>query len=157
MESYFLVLGSNTSYPLSRLAEAVERISSWGHVGPLSPAYLTEPVDYPYQPAFLNMAIMYRTDLTPVELIGIIKKVEKKMGRFFSESKGPRRIDIDVAAGSMEVNDTSITIPHPALTVRKFMLQPLCDIESEFIVPSLGKTFGELLKECPDNSFLRKL
>ena len=130
--------------------EAVERIRELGEVKAVSSVYDTEPVGYVDQPRFLNAAVLLKTSLEPVELMRSLLEIERRMGRERSGAvaKGPRVIDLDLLLyGQAVMNTTELTLPHPEMTERRFVLEPLAEIAPEMVHPVLGLTAGEMLSK----------
>jgi 2-amino-4-hydroxy-6-hydroxymethyldihydropteridine diphosphokinase len=108
--------------------------------------YKTRAVGYTDQPDFMNTAIQGKTDLEPMELLAFVKKIEKDAGRTWSFRFGPRQIDIDIIFYDDQVmNAKDLTIPHPALIGRDFVLKPLCDLDPSLKDPNTGRTVKDLL------------
>jgi 2-amino-4-hydroxy-6-hydroxymethyldihydropteridine diphosphokinase len=106
----------------------------------------------------LNQVLKVKTSLTPQELIDEILKIEKSLGRERQEKYGPRLIDIDILFFDNEViKSKSLTIPHPQLHNRRFVLVPLNEIAPRFIHPVLKKSIAQLLLECPDKLDVNKI
>jgi 2-amino-4-hydroxy-6-hydroxymethyldihydropteridine diphosphokinase len=142
----FLSLGSNLGDREALLNEALNRLETEGvHVVRRSSIHETEPQDYLDQPRFLNMAIEVETDLTPRELLAAIQKIETEMGRQRTIPKGPRTIDIDILFyANQTISPPGLEIPHPRLTERLFVLDPLSEIAPDLRHPVTGKTVREL-------------
>ena len=151
---YFLGLGSNLGDTRRNLARARERLERAGvEVLRTSSVYRTEPVDVPGQPWFRNQVIKVRTELGPQELLGLAKSIELRMKRVTTVPKGPRTIDIDILlAGDTVIATPGLTIPHPRLAMRNFVLVPLREIAPGTVHPVLRKTVRELARTCPDRS-----
>jgi 2-amino-4-hydroxy-6-hydroxymethyldihydropteridine diphosphokinase len=146
LNTAFLSLGSNLGDRAALLNEALDRLETAGiRVVRRSSIHETEPQDYLDQPRFLNMAIEVETDLTPRELLAAIQKIETEMGRQRTIPKGPRTIDIDILFYANQVIATpALEIPHPRLTERNFVLDPLQEIAPDLRHPVTGKTVREL-------------
>jgi 2-amino-4-hydroxy-6-hydroxymethyldihydropteridine diphosphokinase len=147
-----IALGSNLESRFgdreANLWEAVERVRELGEVKAVSSAYETEPVGYVDQPSFLNAALLLETSLEPTELMRALLEVEQAMGRERAGAvvKGPRVIDLDLLLyGKVVMNTTELTLPHPAMMERRFVLEPLAEIAPELVHPVLGLTVGEML------------
>jgi 2-amino-4-hydroxy-6-hydroxymethyldihydropteridine diphosphokinase len=110
-------------------------------------------VGYEEQPAFLNAVLALETSLGPVSLLHALLGIERELGRDRSGSilKGPRTLDLDLLLmGDAVVNTGELTLPHPALAERRFVLAPLAAIAPGLRHPLIGKTMAELLAELPD-------
>jgi len=148
----YLSLGSNLGDRQANLRNATGRLLQLGDVLEVSSLYETEPVEFTEQPWFLNCAVAVRTELIPREFLAGILAIEKSMGRERIQPKGPRIIDIDILLyGAAHINTPSLTVPHPAMAERRFVLEPLADIAPEVKVPLLKKTVRELLEALPKN------
>jgi 2-amino-4-hydroxy-6-hydroxymethyldihydropteridine diphosphokinase len=145
-----LSLGSNMGDREDHLNRAITELSSLGTVKNISSFYETDPVEFVEQPVFLNCAVALQTDLSPMELIGQILNIEHSLGRQRIQKKGPRSIDIDILLfGDRVIESADLTIPHPAMALRRFVLLPLTEIAPDACHPVLNKTARELLEELP--------
>ena len=154
----YLSLGSNVGDRGGQLREARARLGTIGRVIAMSSFYETEPVEFTQQPWFLNCALALETSKTPQELIAAILHIEEEMGRRRVQNKGPRSIDIDILLfDGTVIESTDLTIPHPALQQRRFVLEPLAEIAPEVFHPVLKKTVRELLDGLPTGQAVRKL
>lgn len=143
----YLSLGSNLGNRLAHLRDAIARLQSAGRVTRVSSFYETEPVELKEQPWFVNCAVELRTALTPVMLLHKLLEIERSMGRERTLPKGPRNIDIDLLLYDDEtVNTAELTLPHPALHERHFVLAPLAEIAPDAVHPTLRKTAKQLLQ-----------
>ena len=146
----YLSLGSNLGDRQVNLRNAIGRLLELGDVLEVSSLYNTEPVEFIDQPWFLNCAVAVRTELIPREFLAGILSIEKAMGRQRIQPKGPRLIDIDILLfGAAHINTPQLTVPHPAMAERRFVLEPLAEIAPAVRVPLLKKTVRDLLDALP--------
>ncbi|MBL0882910.1 MAG: 2-amino-4-hydroxy-6-hydroxymethyldihydropteridine diphosphokinase [Chitinophagaceae bacterium] len=152
MNTAYLLTGGNMGNRLNNLRQAADFIQQkCGKIVAHSSIYETEAWGKTDQPAFLNQALQVETDLSPDALMQILLDIESLMGRVRTIKMGPRIIDLDI----LLINDliqtsTLVTIPHPALTLRKFALLPLAEIAPQLMHPVEKKSVLELLQICPD-------
>lgn len=147
MKLVYLSLGSNLGDRERMLGEALRLLQAPDlRVTRISPVYQTEPQDVKGQPWFLNLVAETETDLFPRQLLARIQKIEKQLGRKRGAPKGPRTIDIDILLfGSSVIDAPDLVVPHPLMTERRFVLQPLADLAAELRHPVLRRTVRELL------------
>jgi 2-amino-4-hydroxy-6-hydroxymethyldihydropteridine diphosphokinase len=144
----YLSLGSNMGDRQHNLNEAIELLSQRAKMFEVSSTYETEPVGNSNQPRFLNLAARIQTRLAPLELLTLTKGIEAKLGRTKDKPNAPRPIDIDILFyGDQIIKNRQLTIPHPRLTERAFVLVPLAEIAPKLIHPVSGKTTEKLLSE----------
>ncbi|MGB2602879.1 MAG: 2-amino-4-hydroxy-6-hydroxymethyldihydropteridine diphosphokinase [Candidatus Sulfotelmatobacter sp.] len=154
----YLSLGSNVGDREAQLRDAQARLGVLGRIVAVSSVYETEPVEFTEQPWFLNCAIALETSLAPQQLMSAILSAEQQMGRVRGQSKGPRSIDIDILLfGNEIIESPDLTIPHPAMYQRRFVLEPMAEIAPEVVHPILEKTIRELLDSLPPGQGVRKL
>lgn len=134
MTDVFLSLGSNVGDRLAHICKAEQLIRRLGPITGYSALYRTDPLLYSQQPDFLNCAVRIRTTLAPLELLSRTQAIEQEIGRAKSEiPKGPREIDIDISIyGDLEMSSQELTLPHPGVTERDFVLRTLLDIDPSF-------------------------
>lgn len=154
----YLSLGSNVGDRQVQLQDALAKLAAVGRVVATSSFYETEPVEFTQQPWFLNCAIALETNKTPEQLMAAILRIEEEMGRRRVQKKGPRSIDIDILLFDDTIVDSKeLTIPHPAMHQRRFVLEPLAEIAPELLHPVLKKTIGELLDSLPPGQVVKRL
>jgi 2-amino-4-hydroxy-6-hydroxymethyldihydropteridine diphosphokinase len=148
----YLSLGSNLGDRELNLRTAISRLSELGEVTKISSFYETEPVEFIEQPWFLNCAVELQTSLTPQELLLGLLALERQIGRERLQPKGPRLIDLDILLfNDLTLHEPGLTIPHPALHERRFVLEPLAEIAPDVNHPVLKKKMHELLAVLPAN------
>jgi 2-amino-4-hydroxy-6-hydroxymethyldihydropteridine diphosphokinase len=153
----YLSLGSNVGDREAHLRDAVVRLQAAGRVVTVSSFYETEPVEFTQQPWFMNCVAALETSQTPQQLMTSLLGIEQEMGRTRVRKKGPRTIDIDILLFDNEqIVSQELTIPHPAMQQRRFVLEPLAELAPEGVHPVLQKTIRELLAALPPGQAVRK-
>jgi len=145
VHTIFLSLGSNLGDRLNNLQDAIRSLPP--NVQPLSQSriYETDPWGYVDQPAFLNLVIKASTELSPKKLLAFIKKMEVVLGREKAFRYGPRLIDLDILFyDDLVLDSPDLTIPHPRLSERAFVLIPLAEVAPDLIHPVTKKTIRQL-------------
>lgn len=158
MSFAYIGLGSNLGKRLKNLEKSVKILESLDSLKVIkkSSVYLTEPVGYENQSWFLNMVIKVKTDLLPFELLDKLLETEKKMGREKGVKNGPRKIDLDLLFyDDRIINTKRLTLPHPRLHKRRFVLVPLSEISKNKIHPLKKKRISTLLKELKDEKKIK--
>ena len=147
MVAVYLGLGSNLGDREDNLRRAVSLLSRRASLIALSSVYETKPWGYASQPAFLNVACLLETSLSPQDLLELAQSVERDLGRVPSFRYGPRVIDVDILLYGDEVIETPLLqVPHPRLWQRGFALTPLAEIAPGLAHPILGASIAELLE-----------
>jgi 2-amino-4-hydroxy-6-hydroxymethyldihydropteridine diphosphokinase len=153
----YLSLGSNVGDRDHHLREAILRLETTGRIVSVSSFYETEPVEFTDQAWFLNCAVALETTETPKQLMAALLHIEQEMGRQRTGKKGPRPIDLDILLfADAVVESRELTIPHPALQRRRFVLEPLAEIAPQARHPVLKKTVRELYDALPAGQQVRK-
>jgi len=153
----YLSLGSNLGDREANLRNAIERLRGIGNPLAISSFYETEPLDVVSQPWFLNCAVKLDTEKMPRQLITAILSLEQEMGRQRKQQKAPRTIDIDILLfGSSIIDIPSLTIPHPRMHERRFVLEPLAEIAPDARHPVFKRTIRELREALPAGQTVKK-
>ncbi len=151
MFNVFIGIGSNLGNRTENCLLAIELLSNFTIIKSVSSFYETEPVGNEDQPKFINAVAKVNTLLSPLNLLNSLKEVENQLGRERNEKWGPRTIDLDILIYEDFVLDSQeITIPHKDLNKRRFVLEPLCEIEPWLEHPGLKKTMSNILKNLVD-------
>lgn len=148
----YLGLGTNQGNKKENLKRAIELLSlALGKYNSLSSFIETEPWGFESQNLFCNCVVEYTTALSPLELLDITESIEKELGRTTKSSNGiyhDRIIDIDILLYDKEIiHNDRLTIPHPLIQERDFVLNPLCEIAPQAIHPVFDKSIAEIKKE----------
>jgi 2-amino-4-hydroxy-6-hydroxymethyldihydropteridine diphosphokinase len=149
----FLALGTNLGKREANLENAIAALPPTVGVLQKSPVYETEPWGFEDQHNFLNQVIEATTDLSPIALLQYLKTLETQLGREPTFHYGPRLIDLDILFYNDLVLETPVlSLPHPRLQERAFVLVPLADIAPDYLHPALHKTIRELLENLEINN-----
>jgi GTP cyclohydrolase-4 len=141
----YLGLGANTGDRQANLERAVELLGERLRIEKVSSVYETEPVGYEDQTPFLNAVCRVQTDIGPLQLLSLVKGIEASMGRVPNFSNGPRPIDIDIILyGDMVMIDPELTIPHPRMAERAFVLVPLAEIAPDLVHSFSGESVKDM-------------
>jgi 2-amino-4-hydroxy-6-hydroxymethyldihydropteridine diphosphokinase len=153
MTDAWVGLGSNVGDRDAHLRAALDGLAALGRVGPISPLYETEPVGFLDQGPFLNAVAGVQTSLSPEEFLAGLQRLERAAGRERTQRDGPRTLDLDLLFwGESALALPGLDVPHPRLHLRRFVLQPLCEIAPELRHPVLHLTAREMLETTPDSS-----
>lgn len=152
MYTVYLLLGSNKGDRLKYLLLAKYFLrKNAGEILKTSAVFVTEPWGKSNQPRYLNQAISVKTAKTPFQLLKILQKIEKELGRVNKHNNAARTIDIDILFyENVVLRAKNLIIPHPRLHLRNFTLQPLLELNKSYTHPVLHKSIEELAKDCDD-------
>ena len=152
MRRVWIGLGANLGDRLSTLERAVrwldatsgvavEEVSGWRETPPMGPP----------QPNYLNGVVRINTAHSPMELLGILRQFESAAGRRRRERWGPRTLDLDILfIEGLVMDSPELTLPHPGVALRRFVLEPLCDLDPDFVHPVLDRSLSDLLEALPE-------
>ena len=156
-----IALGSNLGDRLAHL-EAARQALARLHTGPeaplISPVYETEPVDCaPGTAAYLNAVMEIEYNGEPLALFHALQEIERNQGRPPNHGRNtPRTLDLDLLyAGDCTLDTPALTLPHPRITSRRFVLQPLADLHPGLVLPGLNKNVTQLLGELPARPWVK--
>jgi 2-amino-4-hydroxy-6-hydroxymethyldihydropteridine diphosphokinase len=145
-------LPSAAGAPAETITAAIERLEEYGQVTARSSLYRTAPVGYVDQPAFVNAAVLLETELDPLALLDALLAIERDFGRDRAAGppKGPRTLDLDLLLyDDLVLDEPALTLPHPAMHERRFVLVPLTEVAAGWRHPVLDRTMAELLADLP--------
>lgn len=152
-----IALGSNLDSQLFGTPEenckgAITLLKKHFLIKSISSFYKTEPIPKSSQPWFVNGIIRINTDLPPNEILNILLEIEKKVGRKRINKNEARTIDLDlICYNDLVIKSKKLTLPHPRMHLRAFVMRPLCDIDKNWIHPTLNKKAWEILKELANH------
>jgi 2-amino-4-hydroxy-6-hydroxymethyldihydropteridine diphosphokinase len=150
MAHVYIGIGTNLGERENNLGHALRCLESIGEVEVMGKSSVleTEPVDYLDQPRFLNQVVKITTTLGPRDLLDKLKKIEDDMGRKKDIPKGPRVIDLDILLyDDIVISSHELTIPHPEIENRSFVLKHLLELDPELENPATFSKYREALKE----------
>lgn len=151
----YISVGSNLGDKLENCRNGIASLTRSADIRLIdqSPIYRTEPVDYQDQDWFVNYAVKIETDLDPRSLLDFLKSIEQEAGRVPHAIRfGPRVLDLDlILYDDVVLNDSRLTIPHPRMHKRRFVLKPICDIDPDINHPVLQQTMLDLLENLDED------
>jgi 2-amino-4-hydroxy-6-hydroxymethyldihydropteridine diphosphokinase len=153
----FVGLGSNLADPVKQVSDALNALGNLPQTRVLrrSSLYRSAPVDYLQQPDFINAVAQLETTLTPRALLDALLALEHEAGRTREFLKAPRTLDLDVLLyDDLVHHEHGLTIPHPQMHLRAFVLQPLMEIAPDCVVPGIGAATEAALR-CEGQSLVR--
>ena len=150
MTTAFIALGSNLGDRLETIHAAIGALAGLGKVVATSAIYETEPVGFADQPPYLNAVVALETTMSADDLLDALLVIEQQNGRVRNFANAPRTLDLDLLLyGRESVSSERLTIPHPRMHERAFVLVPLNEIAPHVVVPGLDATVNDLLERLP--------
>jgi len=156
--NYYIALGTNVGNYINNFSHAIVELKKIGQVIKMANIYKSKPYGYLKQNFFYNSMVHLKSELLPTELMNKIQLIEKKLKKNKRIINGPRKIDIDIIFwGYKMFNNRELSIPHPRVSERDFVLFPLQDIAPNFRDPVSKITVKELIKELKNYYIVEKL
>jgi 2-amino-4-hydroxy-6-hydroxymethyldihydropteridine diphosphokinase len=157
VKTVYLSLGSNVGDREAHLREAIERLEAADiRILRCSAIFETEPQDVKEQGWFLNAVVEVETELFPMQLLARAQKIERDLGRQRLKQGGPRTIDIDILLyGSVVIRTPQLEIPHPRMTARRFVLEPLAQLAPDLVHPVTGQAVSAMLAQIQGQPVLQ--
>lgn len=140
-ETAYIGLGSNLEGPASQILHAFHLLHQipQSQVIQISRLYQSPPMGPPDQPWYVNAVVALKTELSPEDLLSALQAIELRMGRVRQQHWGPRRIDLDLLVmGDTQIDTGRLKLPHPGISERSFVLQPLTELAPNLNIPGLG-------------------
>ena len=152
LQTVFLAFGANLGNPRDQIEQGIMALNDHGvSVIARSSWFETEPVGMDDQPFFLNLVARASTSLDPYELLAVCRQVEQRVGRVPSARFGPRHLDIDILLyGDERIESEELTIPHPRMRERRFVLIPLLEIAPDLEDPELNQPYADVLSRLDE-------
>ena len=157
MTTAYIGLGSNLAEPLEQIEQALETLQQADGIQltGVSSWYWSEPVGPSDQPEYLNAAAQVDSELAAGDLLMLLQSIEDAQGRVRQQHWGPRTLDLDLLLyGDSKIDSPTLTVPHPRLHERNFVLQPLLDLQADLALPC-GTPVASLLQRCPQGGLRR--
>ncbi|MGM9922895.1 MAG: 2-amino-4-hydroxy-6-hydroxymethyldihydropteridine diphosphokinase [Bacillus sp. (in: firmicutes)] len=154
----YLSLGSNLDNRLLYLRDAVQLLNADGliEVSDVSSIYETDPVGYTNQGNFLNIVVKVNTAYTAEQLLSVCQQIEQQLGRKRIIRWGPRTVDLDILLYNHEnIESDDLSVPHPRMHERAFVIIPLLEIEPNIQLPTTGQSLREIVERIPDKEGVR--
>lgn len=153
----FIGIGANIGPVRENFAKALKNIEKCGRVVSVSSLYESDPVGPQDQPKFTNAVVKVKTELSPFELLDCLKAIEREMGRKKTKRWGPRVIDLDIIFyGNLVISTDSLVIPHPRAHERRFVLEPLLEIEPDAWHPAKNMAVRDIHSGLGDSQGISK-
>lgn len=152
MNRVVLLLGGNLGDRLSLIHKAINSLKKHFIVNQSSAIYESTAWGENSEGNYLNMAVIISTDMLPLDILQKVNEIEDHLERKRERKWGNRTMDIDIIyIEELVINEDNLTVPHPFIAARRFVLIPLCELLPAFVHPRLGKTNAQLLEACPDS------
>jgi len=157
----YIALGSNLGESIQIIQCAIKRLQTLSTTPLVSSSFWeTSPVDCPPgSPLFINAVVRITTNATPETLLSQLQKIEHESGRTTCKQRNePRFLDLDmIAFGQEKIQQSDLVVPHPRAHLRRFVLEPLCEIAPDFVLPGQKKSVRELLERLETSETIRRL
>jgi 2-amino-4-hydroxy-6-hydroxymethyldihydropteridine diphosphokinase len=158
MPNAYIGIGSNQGNRIDYCNRAITAITKFAVIKSLSSVYETEPAGVIDQPDFINCVVEIETGLDPYKLLSKLLDVENELGRKRVGAGGPRTIDLDlIFYGDLAIEGEDLIIPHPRAHLRRFVLEPLCEIAPDFVHPILKVSVSKLLHDLEEKKRVNKV
>lgn len=158
MNIAYLSIGSNIENRIKNCMLAIDELSAFLIIKKISSFYETAPMGVENQNSFINCAIKIETSLTPRDLLIYLSETEKKLGRNNKGDYKPRAIDLDIIFyNDLVLNTLDLTIPHKNAHLRRFVIEPLCEIDPDLMHPVLNKSVIEIMNAMEINQKVEKI
>lgn len=158
MAYIYIGLSTNLNNKEQNLTEATNQLAKLGNILSKSSIYETESWGIDNQPNYLNQVVLLETNIEAEQLLNHLLDIEQKMGRIREYKFAPRIIDLDILFYDHQtIEKPGLTVPHPLIAERNFVLAPLNEIAPNFIHPKLKISISDLLQKCPDQKKYIKL
>ena len=161
MTPVVVAFGSNLGDRTRHIADALERLEQLMQIERVSGLYETEPMYVQDQPSFLNGVVTGSTNLGPLALVRGLKAVEREVGRLERIKNGPREIDLDlILFGALVLRSDArapVQVPHPRMAERRFVLEPLAEVDPDAVVPEIGTVARLLPKDDVQSQSVRRV
>lgn len=156
MADCLINLGSNVDDRLGNIRDVLNSMTVFFRISQLSNVHETEPVGYPHQGWFINIAARGSFDGDPLDLLRLIMEIQDSAANEKKFKNAPRKVDIDIIAfDDFVISTKELALPHPKMTERLFVLLPMREIYPDYVHPVSGDTIDKLIEKCPDKSIVK--
>ena len=157
MSKIYIALGSNLEEPSQQIYKAINLINTINELSVThkSSLYKTKPIGKIDQPDFINAAVKVEGDISPENLHAVLQDIETQAGRIRTELNEPRTLDLDILLiDDLIIKTKKLTVPHPRMHQRQFVIMPLYEINQKLNIPGIG-SIDEIFKSLPDQGVIR--